>query len=393
MENIKNRIISLAEYYSDEQLNFLVDICNQNSHSYNKNGVDRVAPMIIDGLDGILPQHETRKQEQFGDHHLLKNTTADRAIYLVGHMDTVFPPDHPFQECQINGDLLTGPGTGDMKGGLVVIVYALKILKDLNLPDRLRLAAIFNSDEEIGSISSREIFLEEREKAVICLGAECAGLHNDIVVGRNGKMEIKVKCFGKGSHVGNAAGNTSQKASATVEMSRQIIALESLNGFQPGVAINAGKIVNGGLGSNTVPSEASFLADIRWEPRVDKEVILSKIKTTLIQQSQPGSRSEFEVMNSRPAMPASDGNRELFEIMQKVGKKLGQEIPREHRRGTSDVNFFGAAGIPTLDGLGPIADKDHTPGEFIKISSLKERTALLALFLWEYGHLTGMIEK
>jgi glutamate carboxypeptidase len=392
MEQIKDKVISLSEHYAQEQLDFVIDICNQNSYSYHKNGIDGVAKKITDVLEGIMPLHEIRKQEQLGDHHLLKNLpsaqTSTRAIYLVGHMDTVFPPDHPFQECQLHEDLLVGPGTGDMKGGLAVFVYSLKILKDIDFLNRLKLVLILNSDEEIGSISSRSIFLEEREKAMLCLVAECAGLHNEIVVSRNGKMAVLVKNIGQGNHVGRS---TSGKSSAILEMAQKIIELESLNGYLPGVSVNVGKIVTGGLGAASVPAEASFFMDVRWEDKAHKEAMLSKIKTILTVPSHPGCRSEFEIVNSRPLMPANNNDGELSRMIQQVGKSLGQEITLEHRRGTSDANFFGSFGVPTLDGFGPIADKDHTPEEFIKISSLKERTALLTMFLLEYGRRTGMI--
>ena len=387
METIKKKIISLAEHYAREQLDFVVSLCNRNSYSYHKAGVDGVARMIIHGLGGILPLHETRKEEQLGDHHVLRNSTTGKSICLVGHMDTVFPPNHPFRECRREGDLLIGPGTGDMKGGLAVFVYSLKILKDLGLLDRLKLILILNSDEEIGSISSRDIFLAERENAAICLTAECAGLHNEIVVSRNGKMALQVNSYGQGKHVGRSA---SGKSSAILEMAYKIIALESLNGCLPGVTINVGKVA-GGLGSNTVPSEASFSADLRWEQEEHKEALLSGIRTALSVEipSHPGCRSEFAIANSRPAMPETPQTLELARIIQQAGKSLGQNIPTEHRRGTSDANFFGSYGIPTLDGLGPVSDKDHTPGEYITISSLKERTALLALFLLTYGGMIG----
>jgi len=88
-------------------------------------------------------------------------------------------------------------------------------------------------------------------------------------------------------------------------------------------------------------------------------------------------------------MPITQGNEHLFKIIQNIGKDLGKNIKREHRRGTSDANFFSSAGIPTLDGFGPEGGNDHTADEFIKISTLKERSALLALFLIQYGEESG----
>ncbi len=391
METLTDKVVSLAEQYAAEQLDFLMDICNQNSYSYHKEGVDRAAAKIIAGLGNILPRHEIRRQEQLGDFHILKTGTANTstpAIYLVGHLDTVFPPGHPFQQCRWEGDRLIGPGTGDMKGGLAVFVYALKILKETGLLDRLPLVLILNSDEEIGSIASRSLFLEEREKARLCLVGECAGLHNEIVVSRTGKMAALVKSFGRGSHVSRSMPG---KSSALVEMAHKIIALESLNGCLPGVSLNAGKIVEGGLGPATVPQETSFLMDVRWDQEAHREEMMARIRAELAVPSHPGCRSEFEIVNSRPAMPENGNNRELVHMIRRVGKRLGLEIPFEHRRGTSDANFFGSAGVPTLDGLGPVSDGDHTPGEFIIAASLKERTALLTLFLSEYGRHAGLL--
>jgi glutamate carboxypeptidase len=386
MEEIKKRIIDLGEAFAAEQLQLLIGLCNQNSHSTHKNGVDRVAEMIIAALDGILPHHETRKQDHLGDLHLLRNSKENPAIYLVGHMDTVFPPSHPFQSCRLQGDLLIGPGTGDMKGGLAVFLYALKILNRMDILDRLRLVLLLNGDEEIGSATSRPVFLAEREKAELCLVAECAGLHNEIVVSRNGKMAVRVTCFGQGNHVGRSAAG---KSSALLEMAHKIIALEALNGCLPGVTVNVGR-VEGGLGSNTVPAEASFEVDLRWEQESHQGTLLAKIQTALAMSNQPGCRSELEILNSRPAMPETNTNTEVFRRVQRLGRSLGQELSPEHRRGTSDANFFGAYGVPTLDGFGPISDRDHTPGEFIQVHSLKERTVLLSLFLLEYSGYPGL---
>jgi glutamate carboxypeptidase len=92
----------------DEQLKFIVDLCNQNSYTYNKQGTDRVASMVAERLEGLLPHHEVHPQTEVGDHHLWKTSGEEKAIYLIGHMDTVFPPDHVFQSCRFENDLLRG---------------------------------------------------------------------------------------------------------------------------------------------------------------------------------------------------------------------------------------------------------------------------------------------
>ncbi|UCH95533.1 MAG: M20/M25/M40 family metallo-hydrolase [Candidatus Aminicenantes bacterium] len=388
METFKTRVLSLLDRYAGEQLDFLLRLCKQNSYSHNKDGVDRVSAMIVEALAEILPVHEVKEEKELGNHHILKSSVRaeGKAIYLLGHMDTVFPPRHPFQECRIVDDLLIGPGTGDMKGGLVVMVYALKILHHLGLTSQLPLVMILNSDEEIGSISSREIFLKEREHARLCLGGECAGLHNEIVVSRNGKMGARVRSFGQGRHVSQGP---AQKSSAILEIAHKIIALEGLNHSLPGVDINVGK-VEGGLGANTVPEDATCLVDIRWHQE-EQAAVQARIEAEIARPVQPGCYSEFEVMNSRPAMPETSHTPLLMQMVRQIARDLDQEVGPEHRRGTSDANFFGSFAVPTLDGWGPVCDNDHTSDEFIKIPSLKQRTGLLCLFLVEYGRQAGMI--
>jgi glutamate carboxypeptidase len=389
MENFKEKVISLVDRCAQEQLDFLIALCNQNSYSHYKEGVDLASAMVVDGLAGILPVHEVRQEKKLGNHHVLKNSAAAaaKAIYLVGHVDTVFPPDHPFQQCRRTDGLLTGPGTADMKGGLAVMAYALKIVKDLGILDKLPLVMILNSDEEAGSISSRELFEAEREKARLCLVGECAGLHHEIVVSRNGKIGACVRSFGQGRHVCLGAAG---KSSAVLEMAHRIIALEGLNGSLAGVDINVGR-VQGGLGPGTVPESASCLLDIRWREGDRQNSLQTRLEEEIAAAVLPGCRSEFEVLNFRPAMPEHPDSRPLVRMVREIARNLGQEIGTEHRRGTSDANFFGSFGVPALDGWGPVGDKDHTAEEFIKISTLRERTALLSLFLVEYAGQAGLI--
>jgi glutamate carboxypeptidase len=369
-----------------EQLQFLIDICNQNSYSFNRSGVEKVAAMIQDQVTDILPIHETDPQPKFADHHLYRTTREQKYIYLVGHMDTVFPPEHPFQNCRINNDILHGPGTGDMKGGLAVIIYALKALQHVGLLKDLPISVIFNSDEEVGSKTSCRLFEREREKALICLVTECAGINNEIVISRNGKLGARIQSHGKARHVGFG---THEKSSAILEIAHKIIALEALNNTIPEFSLNIGRI-EGGLGPATIPSEATGYIDMRWMDDAHKNIILDKIEEIMAVNHQPDCSSEFEILNGRPAMPFTGRNSDLIELVKQTAKELGQQVLTEHRRGTSDANFFGSFDIPTLDGLGPLSDHDHTENEYIQISSLFERTLLLVVFMLNYVKSTSL---
>ncbi len=377
MKQLKSEILDYVELHAQDELEFVTELCNQNSYTYNKEGSDRVAEMILDRLGGILPLHRVIKQREVGNHHILKNKQVSKAVYLVGHLDTVFPSDHPFQSCSLEGNRLRGPGTADMKGGLSVTLYALKALESLGLLDRLSLVLILNSDEEIGSVTSQLLFERERNNCLACLVTECGGARGEAVVSRNGKLGARIDCYGEARHVG---AGTHEKVSAVRELANKILALESLNGILPGASINIGRI-EGGMGPSIVPAQAFALMDVRWVEENHREILLEKIDGVVSKPHEPGCRTEFKVMNARPAMPLHDMTQALFSDLQAVGRSIGMNIEPEHRRGTSDANFFGSVGLPTLDGLGPIGQMDHTPDEYIEVSSLKSRTALLALLL------------
>lgn len=377
----KDRILSFVKEHAEEQLEFVNVLCNENSHTYNLEGTNRVAEMLLEAVGGLFPHHEVIDETEVGNHHILRTRSGSGAIYLLGHLDTVFPPDHPFQTCTAEGDWIAGPGTGDMKGGLAVLVYALKALRECGIMGRLGITLILGADEEIGSAMSHTLYKRERGNAIACLTAECAGPNGEIVVSRNGKAGVRLECDGEERHVGSVSG---EKTSAVLEIAHKIAALESLNDYDSALTVNVGT-VDGGLGPSTVPGHASCLVDLRWRDERQYDDLLDKVRRIASDAHQPLSRCRFTVLNHRPAIPSNDRTEKMFDALARTANSLGIDLGREHRRGTSDANYFGSVGIPTLDGFGPICEGDHTPNERIFIPSLAERTALLALFLAGYG--------
>ena len=381
IESSLERIRRHVAARTDEQIRFLTTLCDQNSFTMNKGGTDRVAEMILSRLDGCFDHHRIVHNNEIGDHHVLTTAGDGEHVVLVGHMDTVFPPEHPFQRCARKGERLYGPGTADMKGGLAVFVYALLALKHTETSDGLPLTLILNADEEIGSPTSRPLFEEARRCAAACLVGECAGLHSEFVVSRNGKMGIRITSKGEDRHVGSG---THKKASAVLELAHKIVQIEGLNGFLPGVSVNVGRI-EGGLGPATIPAEAECFVDVRWVDSAHRQILESEIEQIVSHASQKDCTSRWEILNERPAMVSTVGTTALFDAAKDTAAELGQKLNSEHRRGTSDANFFGSAGVPTLDGWGPVGGRDHTPEEYILLPSLKERTVLMAFFLSVYS--------
>lgn len=373
----RDTLVAFTERHAAEQLQFLIDLSSQNSFTYNKVGTDKVAAMILDRIGGLFASHRIAEQMQVGNHHVLSNAAAAKSICVLGHMDTVFPPDHPFRDCWVEEDRLHGPGTGDMKAGLATIVYAVLALEEAGLLDSIPLTIILGGDEEVGSITSRAVYEAERRNALACLVVEGAGLAGEIVVSRNGKMGARLDCHGQDRHVGSG---THEKSSAVLELAHKTIAVEALNGSLPGVSLNVGKI-EGGLGPATIPARASALLDVRWVEQAHRDLLVERLESIASAAEQPGCRTEFAILNERAAMPETGGNRRLAKLVQQAGAELGQTIGQEHRRGTSDANLFGAFGVPTVDGIGPVCKGYHTSQEFVFVSSVRKRTALLAAAL------------
>jgi glutamate carboxypeptidase len=160
-------------------------------------------------------------------------------------------------------------------------------------------------------------------------------------------------------------------------LAHKIVGLEALNGALPGVRVNVGQI-RGGLGPATIPAEAHALIDVRWEEQKVRDELVDRIEAVVRKEDLPGSRSKLTIMNERGAWPWTEGTQRLADLIKGVSADLGHVIDQEHRLGTSDSNFFGCAGVPTVDGLGPICKGYHTPEELVYISSIAERTALVA---------------
>jgi glutamate carboxypeptidase len=380
-EALRNSILSCVEGRSEEQVEYIVKLCEQNSYTYNAQGTNLVAEMLLDRLGPLFPHRESCWQDSVGNNLILRTRPDSESIYLLGHMDTVFPPDHPFQECRFDGEWVIGPGVGDMKGGLAVIVYALSALAEVGVLEGIAATVVLGADEEVGSVTSHAIYENERSKAWACLVAECAGPAGEVVLSRNGKAGIKMKCRGESRHVGRVSGG---KRSAILELAHKIVALEDLNGCYPGVSVNVGT-VEGGLGPCTVPGRASCLVDLRWRTDEYYEQVLRRVREIAEEPIQPGCDCGVEILNRRPAMARSRETDGLYEKLRGVAGSMGVRLGSEHRQGSSDANYFGAAGVPTVDGLGPVCEDDHTPSERVHIPSIASRTSLLALFLAEYG--------
>jgi len=347
------------------------------SYSYNKAGVDRVSARIATEMESMGFSCEFFKSSTYGDTLIARSPAWDRdkrQILITGHMDTVFPEDSGFNWYKQSDTMCFGPGVADMKGGIVVGIFALKALTYAGVLKNIPVTFIFNSDEEIGSPSSRELIAREADRSRLAFVLEAGGLSNEIVTGRKGNFSVDLTITGKAGHAAFAG---PKKASAILELAHKTLAIEGMNQPEKGISANVGT-VRGGIGSNTVPDRAKAALDFRFLNHDDAQKIKSRFTRIIETMTVPGTASELCIKSSRPAMPQSEGNIKLFRQIQGIAEDLEFSISQELRQGVSDANIIAASNIPVVDGLGPVGAKDHSEEEYIDKASLWERTLLFA---------------
>jgi len=355
----------------------LEDLVLIQSSSYNKAGVDRVAARIAAAFEGDAIACETLPQSSAGNHLVARTAAVQRSkhqIMLSGHMDTVFPFDTDFNWYKEDAAHCFGPGVADMKGGLVAGIFALKALAAKGLLDAIPVTFVFNSDEEIGSGSSRELIRQEACRSLFALVLECGGRNGEVVTGRKGNIALNLDVQGQAGHAAYAG---SDKGSAILELAHRTIAFETLNDLDKGITVNVG-LVAGGIGSNTVAENASAKIDFRFPSRKDSAVLKEKIDRLGTRSSVPNTSVSYEITSTRPPMPVCAENETLFGVIAATAAEMGIDIAAEHRQGVSDANLIAAEKVPVVDGLGPIGDKDHSADEYIRKASLPERALLIA---------------
>jgi glutamate carboxypeptidase len=365
---------------------------NVDCGSYTKAGVDEVGAWTAERLAGLGARVERRPDSELGDTVVgtLEGEPGGPSVLLIGHLDTVFEPGtaaaRPFT---IRGDRAYGPGVSDMKAGLLGGLYALEALRavgpDGGAPaDWLpvgRVVFVANPDEEIGSPVSGPVIRELAAGADVALVLEGARANGDIVSARKGVSDIRLALRGRAAHAGI---EPEKGRSAVLEAAHKVIALHALNGRWPGVTVNAG-VLRGGSRANIVPEEASIVVDVRAVRRAEQEAAEAAIEALAGTSSVPDVVTTLEVVARHWPMEKQAGGARLVDLAVGLAGELGFELLDAATGGASDANTTSGMGVPTLDGLGPVGGEDHAPGEYIEVSSIVPRTALLAGLLAALG--------
>ncbi len=276
----------------------------------------------------------------------------------------------PFQQEQ---GRLWGPGVLDMKSGLAFFVFAMRAIRELDVPVPHKVVLQLNADEEVGSTTSRALTEEAARRSHRVLVLEPGtGLAGKLKTARKGTGSYRVTVHGKASHAGV---DFEAGASAVVELARQIERIAGFTDLIRGVTVNPG-VISGGTRSNVVAAEARADVDIRIARLKDAPALDRKFRA--LRPFDKRCRIEVTGGLNRPPMERSRGIRELFGQARELAREIGVELEESSTGGGSDGNFTAALGVPTLDGLGGVGEGAHALNESILVDRIADRTALLA---------------
>ena len=320
------------------------------------------------------------RQKHRGDHLRVvwkpSESRVTSQLLVLGHYDTVYPTGTlakmPFR---ISAGKAYGPGTFDMKAGIVQALFALEAIRELQTPLQKRLVFLWTSDEEIGSESSRKLIEEEarRSDAVFVLEPSL-GPHGLLKTSRKGVGEAELIVHGRASHAGLAP---EKGVNAVHELATQIARLEKWNDLRRGVTINA-DIVSGGSRANVIADRAQATLDLRAWRHADMRALEKRLHS--LKPIHRGAKLEIHGGFDRPPLERKH-SAALFARAKAIARELGFPLGEAAAGGGSDGNFTAALCIPTLDGLGAVGDGAHATHEHVLIHSMPQRAALLASLL------------
>ena len=363
--------ICCASYAID--LKLLETLVNQNSYSENLTGIAKVRSTLIAEFRKLGFRDQTFILQKEHRITALSFPKSHPKVLLVGHLDTVFPPQQERQSrrFQIKEGRIYGPGVIDMKGGLVVI---LEILKKMSLEERSHIRIVLNDDEELASVYSRDKLREMAKGIPFSLIFEPGSPEGAVVTSSIGGKWVKVTVQGKAAH----AGLEHEKGlNACVELAHQMIQIHQLTDYSRRITANVG-VIEGGTKPNVVCERASAVIDFRYVEPADGQEVLQKIKDLAAQSHIQGNKTgalpkiEIEVLAEVPSLPKKYTDK-LFGILQSLQTHAVKGI---HVGYGTDANHLSLSGGDLLVGLGPFGGGMHTSDEYLEISSLESRIDL-----------------
>lgn len=300
-----------------------------------------------------------------------------KPLLLSGHLDTVFPQGSwgpaPFR---LEEGRAYGPGALDMKGGVVIALYAAKALTALGY-DQRPIKIIFSGNEEKGHEGSTgaQVFLEESAGCLFACNLETGLVSGELCVGRKGHLGCRVQITGVESHAGN---DFETGRSAIEEAAHKIVAIQALTDLQEGTTVNVG-VISGGTVANAVPGACQFEIDIRVAKEEGRQRIKAQLPEILQRTHVQGTGTQYEFEGDSPIYATTGQVEDFYEYVCRVAGQWGQPVPgRKVLGGFSDAAYIAQAGTPVLCSFGAQGQWNHTKREYALAESLPQRALLIA---------------
>jgi glutamate carboxypeptidase len=354
-----------------------------NSYTDNPEGGRKVAALLRELFAASRLETSVHASSRYADHLVLRSrgqAPNKDAVALVGHLDTVFPPG-TFEGYRQSGDHAYGPGVLDMKGGLVVVAFAIEALAATVGLDRVvPLRVVIVSDEEVGSPEGQGVIGAAIAGASACLVFEAGRTGDAIITRRKGTGAVTALFHGRAAHAGN---NHKDGANAVWALARFIDGVQGLTRYDEGVTVNVGR-ASGGETTNTVPDRAEAQVDLRFTTRASADALIASIRRVAEEAaaSVPGTTFELQGGVQRLPLERTDASGRIFAQYAESARAHGLgDAEAGLIGGGSDASTASALGIPAIDGLGPRGSGFHTKDERIEVASLVPKAQALAHFL------------
>ena len=362
-----------------------------NSGSRNLAGIERIAAILADAfsalpgeaklveaapVDAVDSAGRPVAVEHGRNLHLTVRPDAPVQLMFTGHMDTVFGETHEFQQTRwLEDGVLNGPGVADMKGGIAVMLAALKAVEASEVAERIGYEVVINSDEEVGSLGSAPLIAQAARGKRAALTYEPSALPDGTLAGaRPGSGNYSLVVRGRSAHAGR---NPEDGRNAVLAAADLALRLEKLK--RDGLSVNPGRIDGGGP-SNVVPDLAVLRVNLRPRtPEIEAEAERLIDEAVAAVAAERDIQIEVHGGFGRPPKPMTAEAERLFELVKMAGADLGQAIGWQPSGGVCDGNNIAACGVPVVDTMGVRGGKIHSMEEFLISESLGERAALSAL--------------
>ncbi|MDE2859399.1 MAG: M20 family metallopeptidase [Chloroflexota bacterium] len=371
------RILAYLREHVDDMLADLIKLIDLESPTLHKASVDALGAVLADELRGLGAAVEVIPKAEVGDILRARWNAGPGGLVILSHMDTVWAVGTVAERpTRVEGNRVYGVGAMDMKGGIVIALWALRALRELNLFPAQPISYMLNSDEETGSLhSAAEIESEALSHHVVFVTEPPQD--GKYKTERKGVSHYNITAKGRAAHAG---ADHARGINAIEEMARQVLAVQAMTDYAIGTTANVG-VIKGGTRGNVVPAEASIEINVRARSRANAQAIHERIMS--LRAVHPEAELVIEGGIGVPPMERTPEIAALFKRAQGLAADMGIAIDEGSTGGGSDGNKTAALGVPTLDGMGIVGDGGHAVSEYGEIDSMPERAAIMAAMLRE----------